>query len=210
MDEALEQQTLIKIDIWARINGRYLEITNFFMLEAGDRQGKKLAQFTKSLPNYEESIAADVRMYSNPETRKTLKALKRLWSLALFTENYELAGQISPIFKTRSAGLNQIVGETEVLIMMLQRLPDPPLKQIIEQIDGFKPRIDQLNEDYDNSLLFSIINSITLPFYNDNKVDLTTIISSLEQFKNIISEIVEKKIYNEASELGLQNPASFL
>ncbi len=214
LEDAIAQRTLVKVDLWSRINGRYMEVTNFFMINAIDKSGKRIATLTQEMPDYKESIAKDVRFYSSPEHRKTLKALKRLWSLALFEDNYELAGRISPLFGTNASALNQINGEAEVLAFMLVRLPDPPLAQIMEQIDGFKPRIDQLNDNLDeNEELYQIINNIIDPFYDQvitNYHNFEEAADLLDEFQTKINLIVEAIVYDKAKEIGMENPADFI
>lgn len=211
--DALAQGTLVKIDVWARINSRYMEVTNFFMLTASDNKGKKLVQLTQPLPDYEKSISRDVIFYSSEEHRKTLKALKRLWSLALFRDDFELAAKISPLFASTVAALHQINGEAEVLAMMLRKLNDPPLVQIMEQIDGFKPRIDQLNPIAEkNHELFALVNNIVDPYYKDpsNYDKFEEAAVGLDQLQKILGGIVEQTIYQEAKEAGLEHPTDFL
>lgn len=211
--DALAMKTLVKIDIWARINGRYIEVTNFFLLAAVNQTGRK-TYLTQELPNYEQSIAKDVRFYSSADHRKTLKALKRLWSLALFRNDLPLAARISPLFASNAAALHQIEGEAEVLGMMIVKLPDPPLDQMMEQIDSFKPRIDQLNTlpEY-NEQLFALVNGIVLPYYEMGTTSYDKFEDAAEklgQLEKLINEIVEEIISTEAVEAGLENPAKFI
>lgn len=212
--DAIAQKTLVKMDIWALVGGRYMEVTNFFLVSAINAAGGEIEMLTQSLPDYEKSIAKDVRFYSSPNHRKTLKALKRLWSLAIWKNNLALAERISPLFSSNAAALNQINGDAEVLSLMLKKLPDPPLDQIMAQIDGFKTRVDQLNEVTElNPQLFALINSITAPYYaSDPKTynGFEEAIANLESFQELINDAVEQMIYREASELGLENPATFL
>ena len=207
---------MVKIDVWARVNGRYIEVTNIFLIAAVNSAGRVIENLTQDLPDYVKSVGNDVRLYSSEDHRKTLKALKRLWILALFKEDLELAQMINPIFASNASGLNQLVGEAEVLAMMLAKLPHPPIQQIIEQIDGFKPRIDQFNDLADPTIsnqLYALIDSVVVPFYQINpgkfdKVDET--IDALDQIQKLVSQAVEEMVYGEAQKVGLENPASFL
>jgi hypothetical protein len=214
LEDALAQQTLVKIDAWARVNGKWMEVTNFFMVEVKDKAGQRLARLTQDLPDYVKSMSKDVKHYSSAEHRKTLKALKRLWALALFKNDLELANRITPLFSSNAAALNQIAGDAEVLALMLEKLDDPPLESIMEQIDGFKPRIDQMNEVVElNPKLFDLINSITQPFYDKpvsqyNQFD--DAIAKLEELQKLVGSAVETMISAKAAEAGLQNPGEFV
>lgn len=214
LEDAIAQRTLVKIDLWSRINSKYMEVTNFFMITATDFAGGKIETLTKELPDYEISIAKDVRFYSSAEHRKTLKALKRLWSLALFREDLELASRISPLFASNASALHQMNGEAEVLAMMIVKLPDPPLTQMMEQIDGFKPRIDQLSSKLEeNEVLYEIIDKIIKPFYEKPVTSFTEfeeVSELLEEFQKKLGQMVEDMIFSEAQAAGLEDPASFL
>lgn len=214
LEDALGQKTLVKMDAWARVNGRWLEVTNFFMISVVDAAGKVIEQLTQELPDYVKSMSKDVRHYSSPEHRKTLKALKRLWALSLFKNDLALANRINPLFSGNGAALNQIVGDAEVLAMMLAKLDDPPLEQIMEQIDGFKPRIDQLNSISEmNPELFALINSIVEPFYANpinSFTDFDDTITKLETLQEKVGAAVEQMISTDAKRAGLDNPAAFV
>ena len=73
LEDALNQQTLVKIDVWARINERYIEVTNFFLIAVVNRKGKQIGLLTQELPDYVESISKDVVFYSSAEHRKSLR-----------------------------------------------------------------------------------------------------------------------------------------
>jgi hypothetical protein len=214
LESALAQNTLVKIDLWAKVNGRFMEVTNFFSINVLNEQGEKTASLTKELSDYAASLAADVRLYSSVEHRKTLKALKRLWSLSLFKNDLNLAGRISQLFGTSAAGLNQIVGEVETLSMMISQLPDPPLKEIIEQIDAFKPRIDQLSDNGEiNQKLYEVIDRVVDPYFEQASTKYNAFqeaLALLAEFQEALTSYVEELIYEEALSLGLEDPTRYL
>ena len=213
LGDALNQQTLVKIDVWARINEKYIEVTNFLMIELTDAKGRQIALLTQELPDYVESISKDVRFYSSPEHRKTLKAFKRLWSLALFKGDLALAEKISPLFSTSGSALNQINGEVEVLQFMLQKLDNPPLEDIMVQIDEFKPRIDQLNKiPGHNDHLFALVDEITSEYFDNPSAyqGEEHAIELLDQITKEIQLLVDQMISAEAKKLGLKSPAVYL
>jgi hypothetical protein len=214
LEDALAEKTLVKLDAWAKVNGRWIEVTNFFLINAVDSSGRVIEQLTQEMPDYIKSMSKDVKHYSSAEHRKTLKALKRLWALSIFKKDYALAKQMTQIFSSKGAALNQIVGESEVLRSMLTKLDDPPVEDIMEQIDSFKSRIDQLNEVSEmNSQLFQLINSIVEPFYAhpvSEYIAFDQAIENLGQLEGLINQAVEKMISQQASELGMENPAEYV
>uniref|UniRef100_A0A6C0BN84 Nucleotidyltransferase n=1 Tax=viral metagenome TaxID=1070528 RepID=A0A6C0BN84_9ZZZZ len=214
LGDAIGQGTLVKLDAWAKVDGRWIEATNFFMVDAVDLLGNRIELLTQELPDYEKSMSKDVRHYSSAENRKTLKALKRLWALSLFKNDLALAHRITPLFSSNAAALNQVVGDAEVLGLMLARLDDPPVEDIMAQIDAFKPKIDQVNDVVEmNPVLFELIDSIVKPFYARPVAEYTQFddaIQGLEKLQELAGSAVEKMIYSRATEAGLENPADFV
>lgn len=215
LENALGQKTLVKLDAWAKVNGRWLEVTNFFLINAVDPSGAVIEQLTQDMPDYISSMSKDVKHYSSPDHRKTLKALKRLWALSIFKRDYDLANRINPIFSSPGAALNQVAGDAEVLRLMLTKLDDPPVEDIMEQIDAFKPRIDQLNQVVElNADLFSLVNSIVDPFFQQQSVndftDFDGAIAGLEKLESLVGQAVETMISRQATTLDLANPGNYV
>jgi hypothetical protein len=212
LGDALNHQTLVKIDLWARINDKYTEVTNFFLIAAVNSNGKRVALLTQELPDYVLSISRDVVFYSEPEHRKTLKALKRLWSLSLFKGDLKLAERISPLFSTNGAALNQLTGEAEVLSLMLKKLDNPPLNNIIIQLDAFKPRIDQLSTlPNENQKIYEAVDSVVNVYYDHpNSFDRFQASETIANIQKMIANLVENMISIDARKAGFENPGDYV
>ena len=212
---AIQQKTVVKIDLWAKMNLRkYIEVTNYFLIHAIDKNGNVKFTLTQDMPDYIEAVSQDVIHYSQPENLNTLKALKRLWSLSLRLENYDLVKRINPILSSNEAGLSQIQAEIEVVSLMLVKLPNPPMSQIMEQIDGFKPRIDRFVKDSEINVnsLYKLCDEITGPFFYHKATydEFDSAIEYLEKLDHMIGEIIQKGIFKLAQKLGISDPTSFL
>ena len=97
--------------------------------------------------------------------------------------------------------------------MMLQKLDNPPLEEIMTQIDEFKPRIDQLNKISEhNEELFAMVDEITSEYFDDPSVyqGEERAVELLDQIAKEIQSLVEQMISSEAKRLNLKSPAAYL
>ena len=185
LDEVLLGNNLIKIDVWAKVNNRFIEVTNLLALNVVDGYGDKITSLTRKMPDYESSMKFDIQFFY--KKRDYLKTLKRIWTLALYKKNEKLLNDISPIFGSSISALHQISSECEVLSNMIIRLDNIPLEEMLEQIDEFKVRIDQISNLPDNVKLYNKIDNIL-------NVSLEEKISGLEDLMSFIDEIVNREI----------------
>ena len=66
-----------------------------------------------------------------------------------------------PLFQSGANSLSQIASESEVIRMMLTKLPNPPVQQLYQQIDGFKRRIeDVFDVEFDARPMYQLIDAI--------------------------------------------------
>jgi hypothetical protein len=73
--DALDDPTVVKFDIWAPIEGRYVEVSNFMILQMVDKDGN--VTFLNGIqPDYVSSIINDIRQFFSPSHLNALKLLK--------------------------------------------------------------------------------------------------------------------------------------
>lgn len=145
IEDALQQDTLIKLDVITWIINRYLSIEVFFNLQY--KENNQIFTFHQ-LPSYIETILRDIEFYSKEEHYNPLKVMKRLWSLSRIKSCTDLINELNPLLKSDAAALNQIISDIEVLNLLLnlsnsvgQKLSDEVIKKIFLEILGFKKRI---------------------------------------------------------------------
>lgn len=163
LKDALTHDTIVKIDIWAPVDGRYTELTNFFLLIYLDENDKENVINTE-LSDRTESLLIDLAHYGQPELKKTLKYAKRLWALLSYSKGKkveEILNKLYPLFSSDAGVLSQISAEIETIDLMLSSLRKMPFKKLINQIDGFKPRIGSLVQlDIDEKQIYETIDRI--------------------------------------------------
>ena len=140
LQDALGQQTVVKMDVWALLGGRFIELTNWINLSAIDSKGVH-HQLSEPMENQVENIVKDVEIYKNPALKKHMKLAKRLWRYAILLEKNELVAAVAPLFATPAAKLSQVQSDVETLINMIDKLPKPPTALMIKELQDMKMRV---------------------------------------------------------------------
>lgn len=185
IEDALQQDTLIKLDVITWVVNRYLSIEVFFNLQY--RENNQVFSFHR-LPSYIETILRDIQFYSQKEHYNPLKVIKRLWSLSRIQECQALINEINPLLKSDAAALNQIIADIEVLNLLLkQKLSKKAINKIFLEIIGFKKRIaNHMSEiEYVSQEIDKIYNSYPS-------------IDELSKFLNVIASILKIEIIEKS------------
>jgi hypothetical protein len=192
LKEACSHKTMIKMDIWAPINAKYIEVTNFYVLAYKEDNEVKLVNFDEDFLNmFTEGIKKEIsklnysNYYFNP-----LKMLKRMWSLAKFTKDYGILDTLTPFLRSEVGLLGQIKSELETVILIIKKIIKPPMKKLIEQIDNLRNRLAYVIEvDIDEKLIDETIKKLIKSYKRMKK---ETIIKTLESIKEYVSTIINK------------------
>lgn len=157
---AVIQGSIMKIDIWAPMENRYIEVTNWFLIIRKDLQGNA-KYLGAELSNYIHGLVNDVI-----EFRKTnpMKSAKRLWNIAYYNGDIDLLIKLGPLFSTYSALLYQIKGDLEVLLGILKKVENAPIEYLRSEVEEFKTRLFnfdgliQITEQEKEDILYFIDN----------------------------------------------------
>ena len=192
LDEALTHDSVVKIDIWAKVKGRFTEITNYILVIQEDKKEHKIV-LNAGLKDYIQSINEDIYKYSKKDNKNSLKLAKRLFNKyrVLTNKHDEYARDIkklAPLFASEASRLSQLVSECTVLQDMEINVKRAPQSAIKKQIEGFKKRVRTDDEDID------------LPYkkldYQFNKAlefkTRKSVLYHLEKAKNLIIPVIEK------------------
>lgn len=187
--EAVSQGTVVKADLWALVDDRFMEVTNWFMLTAKVREGVKYLSEKPDL-SYEQSVMQDVMLFKDPRFKKHMKLAKRMWLHAISQKDHYTIQQLYPLFSSPIAKLYQIQSEIEILMGMLDKLPQPPYRLIQKQVAQFKTRISTVPEAYmseekEKAVLGHLDRAILA------KKDAGAVVKSLERAFHIVLDIVD-------------------
>eukprot|EP00047_Mylnosiga_fluctuans_P021272 m.102665 g.102665 ORF g.102665 m.102665 type:complete len:719 (+) comp8830_c0_seq2:8-2164(+) len=164
LTEALKIPTLTKCDVWALVDGRYIEVSNNFFLtySSEDCIGSTLVNsgaepvpshvslISEPLADYVSAVHLDINHFI--ETSHSMKASKRMWVLAQWeyslVHDPDADGEISheeevlvermntlaPLFSSRAAALNQVATDCKTLVELLERYPETPMGPVLLHI----------------------------------------------------------------------------
>lgn len=177
-DVALSQGSIVKLDTIAKVDDRYVEVTNFFLIKQYDRNGN-VTLLSEELGDYEQSLLADVRKYYHTNT---LKSIKRLWMYLNYKKKICDLSIFTELFSSSIAHKSQIISDFEVAIHLMQIDPhfydDKVLyNQIYNRLNELKlydfcltlENLQQL-KDY----LQEEINYETMLWLKTNNIDIST------------------------------------
>ncbi len=148
--DALNENSLIKIDEITIINGRFVEVTNAYFLSFPrynrDVMVNEPHDVYKDLPlDIEKLYYSD--MWYNP-----FKALKRAFALARAPDNMEnplyrkILQKLFPFISSNTSLVYQIKSELEAILIVLQTSKSIPKAMIDNQIDSMKFRLSTVIE----------------------------------------------------------------
>lgn len=206
LEDAFKGETPIKIDIWAPINGRYIEITNFFFLVVYDKKAGTIKILNHKYGDYVKNILEQVEKYSSKLFFNPFKMGKRIWGIARETKNLNLLNKLTPLYQSSIAKISQINAEIEVIILMLERLKSIPMKTILSQIDEFKIRLSYIYDiDFDEERVYRWIDG-ALRSYKNKRL----FIHKLTEIRRMLKDVVNVESVKYLKEKGLYPVPEFI
>lgn len=194
LGQAINQNSVVKLDLWAPVDGVYNEITNYFIFEQDDGQGN-VTTLNQELGNRQDSLLHDIHKYSSCDHYNPLKYAKRLWNWSILTNDRELSEELAPLFSSGVALLSQISGELEVVINLLKKyeLKNIPVDLVSDQLEGYKFKLNNINDlDLDEQPLYLLLDQAVqeLDEQQENNLisTLSTVISQLTQTINYYAD----------------------
>lgn len=146
LKEALLHKSVVKIDLWVKLNNRYVEMTNWYMLTYTDESGKTRNMSVKP-EKYEQSLMHDIQHYMEPTVNRYMKLAKRLWLYAVLMKNKKLMVKLYPLFSSGAAKMYQIMGEIETIDKILQNVKTPYIDSIVANMEDWKTRLGTIMSD---------------------------------------------------------------
>ena len=125
-DAVIFGRSIVKLDTWMIVDGRYMEISNWFGLDEEMYVNGPRERVSGSLGEYLVQLRLEIASTASEE--HWLKACKRAWSLAIAVHDLPTAAALAPLFSSLVAVLNQISADLKVAIAMIDKLA--PTKQV--------------------------------------------------------------------------------
>lgn len=204
LEYAVAQHEVLKIDIIAPLNGRYIEASAFYILKSKNGYVNVSNDYFNS---FEESLLLDIEELKNI---KPFKAVKRTFSLGRLKKNNEILKKLLPIVRSSIASLAVINADIETLVLMLEHNDKLNINYIIEEINNFKERLSSLIDlKFDTERTLYLIDNMILQFkvYNNTKEAKEKLIKLLDELHEYLLKVINDETNEFLRSIGFTFPS---
>lgn len=214
--EALLDKTLIKFDIHLLLAGKYIEMSNHFILiqihKDGSEEFVNLPQ--NFVTNLNENLKYEVeKLYYNKQFFNLIKFCKRIFSIARLDHN--ITGQdntpnlMLKLLNSDAGILYQIKSDLDTIITMIRYIKKPPIVELMNQLDNTKLRMSNITEiDIDSDTYYKKVNYIVSHYKTLKRETMITILSGI---KDNITDILNKFTFTYLQSINfIPPPREFL
>lgn len=141
LGEAISMDGIVNIEIWRKVQGRYIEISNLLVMEFYDKYGIR-KPLNAPMFDLIPMVKLDVKKYM---TENTFKANKRLWILARLEEDYGMLQKLQLLLSSDAGNLYILLSDIETIYLMLEKLgSQAPFDDLIRSIDEIKVKLARI------------------------------------------------------------------
>jgi hypothetical protein len=145
LEEALSYKSIVKIDVYSLSQGRFVEISNFYLIKSKTKDGQIIQISQNQGTDYIRQLNLDIVIFQKPELQKGMKLAKRLWLRAIYNKDEEQLLQLYPLFSSGTAKLSQILSDIETMQVMIDKLNNPPLRIMTRSLQEIKMRLGTIS-----------------------------------------------------------------
>lgn len=144
LNEAIQMKGIIKLDIIAYTENRFIEASTFFILQKINPDGS--SNYVNVPDDFFSLFVGDlkkeIKKYSSPETLKLFKAVKRMYSLARLRKDITTLKRLAPMIDSNLSLLGQINADIETMGLMLEKIYFNmlPFKELTKTLDSIGKR----------------------------------------------------------------------
>jgi len=189
LSEACKVKDVIKIDIIVPYDGRYMEMSTFFIL-------KSLNEYINVENNYfdlfPERLLKDIGKYKD---NYPFKAVKRVWSLARIKKDIKVAKQLENLIRSNVTLLARINSDIDTIVLIVEKNLPYNLEMILKEIDSFKESIStilDINIDFEkiDLMIDNIVLLLKCKLLNEPELN---IIGALHRLRDYILIIINRE-----------------
>jgi hypothetical protein len=204
LEECCKMKAIIKIDMIAPYNERYVEMSTFFILKSNQGYINIETNYFDSL---EKSLKEDIEHYKN---EKPLKAIKRAWSLAKIKNDLETMNKLKDIMKSNLSLLSQINADIETIKLLVEHKSKFDVEFVINQVDKFKESISSiLDIKIDEKVIYVMIENI-ISILNCGNISNQKLLEALDVLYDYLLEIINKETKDYIKEVDYHFPTEKL
>jgi len=186
LKEALRHKSYVKVDMILKLNNKFTEMTNFFIIVL-ERPGRQkyainfdqyfIGEFSRY---YAGKILAAVpldieklfysKYYYNP-----FKGVKRIWALAKFIKDFSMLKKMEGIISSNISLMYQLKSEIENILVLIKKLKSPPYTGMNTAIQDIKTRAVYITELNDaQEYISGLFNKATEINLKNHKIEYLT------------------------------------
>ena len=194
---------VIKIDMFAPYDGRYLEMSTFFILKSKE---KYINVDNNYFNNLQTSLLEDINTYKDI---KPFKAVKRVWSYAKIKKDFKTVKKLENLIKSNIALLAQINADIETIQMIIERKNNYDKNFLLVEVDDFKERISNIIDiSFDELKVDIMIDNILLMIINKNNENDEQLLDSLGMLHDYLLTIINYETKNYLNHINFSFPTS--
>lgn len=182
--DSIDDKTIIKLDIIALINCKFIEMSNIF--EFYNKEGKVLNIKQTNIFN---RIIDDIK--SLKKNKQYMKMFKRYFSLAKIQKKINLLESLIKLFNSNLGLIYKVKSDFKTLIDLMN-LNNPPMKEIFNNIQMLKSQLGNVYEYQLDNSIFSKIDDI------EKGKTKKIIIKRLSFIVDYLNDFVNKHTYDYA------------
>ena len=191
---------MAKIDLWMKINNRFVEVTNLLMFFYTKKEKEEYITFSRERGTekivQEEMITGlreEIAKYYYSKLKKFYKPLKyakRIFSLSQILEDKKTGLKLVKLWRSPLNTVGSIQAELGTLKDIIMKVKNPPLEDIFHQIDEIKLRLDRIIDIEIPQDIYNEINKLSQKkIRNPEKIA-----ESIEKIETMMKEIVDPLI----------------
>ena len=200
--DACKTLGVVKIDIIGPYDGRYLEMSTFFVLKTNTED------INSNIDSFEQSLLEDIEHYKND---KTFKAIKRVWSLATLKKDYKTLEKLKDLIKSNLSLLSQINADIETIVLLIEHKNNYDIDLVIFELNKFKEHFSHIVDIvFDRDLIISLIDKLIVLFkinkkYNNNDNN-QEILNTFERIHNNLLKTINKETMEYIKSVNYEFP----
>lgn len=209
LQEALKDETAVKIDMLALINGRFIEVTNYLMLAIEEESNLIPINIDIVKGNYPPiGLPPEIeKLYYSNMFYSPFKVVKRMFALARNIKNTNVLNNIIPFVSSNISLLYQLKSEIETIVRIIEIVHNPPIVAINTQLDEMKNRFASVLE-IDKETLLKILETLDIVIENTNIDEKKNLLKKLN--KLVIKPIINFHTIKYLDSVGYNPPPSDL
>lgn len=207
LKQELQEKSPFKIDMIVFLNGKFVEVTNFLMFgfsHDGLKVPINLSEYDNpSLLGLLEEIE---KFFFSDLFYSPFKCVKRIFALARLNGDHETSSLFSEFISSNISLLYQLKSEIETILIILEKIGNPPKNLIDTQLDSLKVRFTYVMEigQEDLETIIMIIDKVNSINYSNGEIHKK--VKYLEELTKFIKPIINFTTINFMTSVGFNPP----